>query len=82
MVSITCEPFCNAGDVYLSVLEELDHTEHVLEPRHVVFLSQRWVELINHSDNRDDLQPTDPLWFLEHSALPTANLSSFVLVLP
>ena len=40
MVLITCEPFCNAGDVYLSVLEELDHTEHVLEPRRGIPFSE------------------------------------------
>ncbi len=82
MVLITYEPFCNADDECLSALEELDDAEHVLEPRHAVFLSQRWVELVNYSDNRDDLQPTDPLWFSGHSALPTESLSSFVMVLP
>ncbi len=69
MVLIIYEPFCNADDECLSVPEELDPSEHVLEPRHAVLPSQEWVKLTSHLDSQDNLQLTDPLWFLEHFAL-------------
>ena len=61
MVSITYELSYNVDGECLSAPEGLNHTEHVLEPRRVEPLSQKWVELTNHLGNRDGFRLTDPL---------------------